>query len=147
MRLRPATEADAGAIRALVWRANINPTGLKWPRFVVAESDEGDLIACGQVKPHQDGTKELASIVVATEWRGQGVARALIEHLIDTHSGDLYLMCRSGLGPFYDKFGFQSVDGNALPRYFRRILRLSKIGRVLMPRGQYLMIMKREGSA
>ena len=34
--LRPAVEADASAIRTLVWRAGINPTGLKWPRFIVA---------------------------------------------------------------------------------------------------------------
>ena len=69
--IRPATSADAPAIRALIRRVRINPTGLDWRRFLVAEGPEGMILACGQIKPHGDGTFELASVAVDEAWRGQ----------------------------------------------------------------------------
>ena len=85
--LRPAAQADDQAIRDLVHIGQINPTGLDWRRFLVAETGQGQVIGCGQVKPHRDGSRELASIVVHPAWRGQGVARAVIERLIHEHGG------------------------------------------------------------
>jgi amino-acid N-acetyltransferase len=113
--LRPATEKDDKAIRALVKEGRINPTGIKWQRFVVAVSANGEVIGCGQVKPHRDGSCELASLVITAEWRGNGVARAIIENLLTAHSEALYLMCRSGLGAFYRRFGFQPVSESEMP--------------------------------
>ena len=79
--LRPANAADFPAIKYLVRSARINPTGLKWSRFVVAENDLGEVIGCGQIKPHKDGSYELASLVVEENYRGQGIARSLVAHL------------------------------------------------------------------
>ena len=40
--LRSARETDFSAIRVLVRSTNINPTGLKWSRFLIAETpDDG----------------------------------------------------------------------------------------------------------
>ncbi|RPI29462.1 MAG: N-acetyltransferase [Chloroflexota bacterium] len=129
--LRPATSADAAPIRALIRDVGINPTGLDWRRFVLAVTTEDEMIGCGQVKPHGDGTRELASIAVKREWRRCGVARAIIERLIADHPGVLYLMCRSSLAPFYEKFGFGVLDEAEMPPYFRRMARLAKVfGRV-----------------
>ena len=108
--LRPATAADAAVIRSLVYAARINPTGLDWKRFVVAPGPNGEVIGCAQIKPHRDGSRELASLVVAPAWRGNGVARAIIEHLVANHPGPLYLTCRASLGPFYERFGFRVAD-------------------------------------
>jgi len=55
---------------------------LDWKRFVVAETHDGGFIGCGQLKPHKDSSLELASIAVDASYRGQGVARAMIEHLL-----------------------------------------------------------------
>jgi hypothetical protein len=33
---RPAQASDEAAIKALIRAVNINPMGLKWPRFLVA---------------------------------------------------------------------------------------------------------------
>ena len=144
-KLRAAREEDAKTIRKLVIQGGINPTGLKWTRFVVAEAPSGEVIACGQVKPHRDGTRELASIVVRPDWRGRGVARAIIEHLLEQHPGELYLMCRSALGPLYEKFGFQPVADDEMPRYFRRVKGLARLAEWLMREGEYLLVMRREG--
>ena len=87
--LRPAVANDLAVIKALARAAHINLIGLKWPRFVVVENDLGKVIVCGQIKPHRDDSHELASLVIDPSYRGQGIARSLVEHLIQHHEGDL----------------------------------------------------------
>ena len=119
--LRPATEGDSSAIKALIRAVQINPMGLHWKNFLVATDSQGQLIGCGQVKSHQDGSCELASIAVVEHWRKRGIASRIIQHLIDAHHGTLYLTCRSALGSFYQRFGFYRITNNEMPPYFRRI--------------------------
>jgi N-acetylglutamate synthase-like GNAT family acetyltransferase len=125
--LRPAVETDAPRIRDLIHRVGINPMSLNWKRFVVAEAAGGEFIGCAQLKPHQDGSLELASLAVEEAYRQHGVARRLIEHLLAQSPRPLYLMCRTELGPFYEKFGFHAVETKALPPYFKRVRRLVRI--------------------
>jgi len=132
-------------IKKLVHEANINPLDLDWRHFTVAESQVGEVLAVGQIKTHRDGTPELASIVVRTDCRGQGLARAVIESLLASHTGDLYLMCASSLRPLYEKFGFRPVEEPGMPRYFRRIKKLAGLAEWLRRDGEFLLIMKREG--
>lgn len=122
--LRQAVENDAPRIRNLIHRVGINPLGLDWRRFLVAETDDGMFIGCGQLKPHADGSLEMASLAVEEKYRGRGVSRAIIERLLAESPRPLYLMCRPELGSLYEKFGFQAVDSSALSPYFRRIRRL-----------------------
>jgi N-acetylglutamate synthase-like GNAT family acetyltransferase len=145
--LRPATEDDSKTIRQLVRIGEINPTGLKWQRFIVAETSEGQVIGCGQIKSHGDGSDELASIVVHPDWRGQGVAREIIEHFLATHSGDLYLMCRANMGPMYEKFDFHAIEVDEMPRYFRRIMRMLGFLDRVRSDGEGVLIMKRSGDS
>jgi N-acetylglutamate synthase-like GNAT family acetyltransferase len=98
---------------------------LSWPRFLVAESAAGQFIGCGQLKPHSDGSLELASLAVIPEWRGKGVARSLIQALMGKALRPLYLTCRGELGPFYAKFGFRVLRRDEMPPYFRRLSRLA----------------------
>ncbi|MBM2843258.1 MAG: GCN5-related N-acetyltransferase, partial [Anaerolineales bacterium] len=100
MHLRPATAADAGAIRSLIFRVGINPRDLDWRRFLVAVDVQGKLIGCGQVKPHSDGSRELASIAVRPKWRGRGLASEIIRRLMAEGGPPLWLMCRSDLADF-----------------------------------------------
>lgn len=141
--VRDATAGDAWTIRRLVIAGGINPTGLDWQRFVVAVTPGEEVIGCGQVKPHRDGSRELASIVVAPEWRGQGVARTIIERLLDANPGELHLMCRSGLQGLYEKFGFRAIQAEEMPRYFRKVSRLAGIFEALRREGEGLVVMKR----
>ncbi len=98
---------------------------LRWPNFLVAEEDSAT-VGIGQVKRHHDGTRELASMVVVPERRGQGVGGAIIEKLIADHPGEvLHLTCRRRLGGYYEKFGFKVVDESEYSPYFRRLMPLA----------------------
>jgi len=141
--LRSAVADDATRIRELVRAARINPLGLDWHRFMVSVNPEGDVIACAQIKTHRDGSAELASLVVDSEYRGRGIARALVEHLTEIHPGSLYLMCRASLGAFYKKLGFQMVSQAEMPPYFSRISRLAPLVEILQKEGETLLVMCR----
>jgi len=140
--IRPATEADAKPIRDLIFAVQINPMGLDWRRFMVAVAPGEEFVGCGQIKPHGDGSRELASIAVREDFRGRGVARSIIEDLLARNPPPLYLMCRSVLGPFYEKFGFRELTREDMPPYFRRMTGLAKAFELMAKDGDYLMIMK-----
>ena len=141
--IQKAQAQHSAQIRELVRSSGINPTGLDWLRFLVAVTPEGDFIGCGQLKPHADGSLELASLAVSSAWRGRGVARAVIEALLAAHPGDLYLMCQSSLGPLYEKFGFHAVGEKQMPTYFRRVSKLAGVIVNLRKAGEKLLVMHR----
>jgi N-acetylglutamate synthase-like GNAT family acetyltransferase len=125
--LRPAIETDAPKIRDLIHRVGINPMDLNWRHFVVVEMADGQFMGCGQLKPHSDGSLELASLAVEDGVRRQGVARALIEYFIAYSPRPLFLMCRPSLVLFYEKFGFRVIGLETMPPYFRRIRKLVRV--------------------
>jgi N-acetylglutamate synthase-like GNAT family acetyltransferase len=125
--LRSATEADASSIRSLIRAVRINPTGLDWRRFILAVDPDGRMLGCGQVKPHHDGTRELASLAVSPEYRNHGIATAIMAHLMKENLPPLYLMCRSEMGLFYERFGFRALPFGEMPRYFQRSMKFSRI--------------------
>jgi len=142
--LAPALETDFPTIKALIQATRINPMSLDWRRFRVAKTIEGDeLIGCGQLKPHGDGSVELASIAVVSAWRRKGVASAIIEKLMAEGPRPLYLTCVSDNGPFYEKFGFYIVTGAELPKYFNRLRKIAGLFSALgMMQGKKMLIMR-----
>lgn len=141
-RLRPARRADAKAIRAMVLQERLNPFGIHWQRFIIAESAQGQVIGCGQVKTHADGSRELASLVVAPAWRLRGVGRAIIQHLVQIHPAPLYLICRASLAQFYLRFGFRAIAESDMPPYFKLVSRLYRGLRWLHRNREALLVMK-----
>jgi len=134
--LRPARAGDQAPIRRLVYQARLNPRRLDWCRFVVAVDAHDRIVGCGQIKPHRDGSRELASIVVHPGWREGGVASALLAHLLRT-GPPLWLVCRARLAPFYQRFGFREVlVPTASSPHFRRILRFGQWLKRIVPPGQ-----------
>lgn len=142
--IRPAVLEDSASIRNLVRQAKINPTGLNWERFLVAQSYENLIVGCGQIKTHRGDIRELASIAVAADFRGRGIARAIILRLVKSNIMPLYLMCRSSLGSFYNKFGFQPILHDDMPAYFRRISTLARIFSILDNGSDTLLVMRRD---
>lgn len=143
-RIQPAEHTHSAPIQALVRSSGINPTGLAWQRFLVALDAAGELIGCVQIKPHRDGSRELASLAVAPQWQSRGVARALVEAILAQHPGTLYLMCQARLGVFYEKFGFVRIPVDEMTRYFRRISKLAGVVLAMRAAEEQLLIMRRD---
>jgi N-acetylglutamate synthase-like GNAT family acetyltransferase len=135
-------ETESAAIKDLIHLVGINPTGLDWKRFLVAVTPEGQIIGCGQLKPHGGDILELASIATLPEYRNQGIASAIVRVLLAQSPRPLYLMCESKMGPFYEKIGFQSLPPAEMPRYFQRIVKLVGLADLISRSGHGLLVMK-----
>jgi N-acetylglutamate synthase-like GNAT family acetyltransferase len=143
-KIRPALESESAQIKALINLVGINPTGLDWKRFIVAVNAEGQVISCGQLKPHGADVLELASIGTLPEYRGQGIARAVIEELLRESPRPLHLMCIAHNGPMYEKFGFHIIEFKDMPRYFQRIKKLFDVTDAFRRSSEELLVMKLE---
>jgi len=140
--LRPARETESRVIKDLIHLVGINPMGVDWKRFVVAVNAQDQVVGIGQLKPHGKEVLELASIAVYPEYQGQGIARALIEHLLKDSPRPLYLMCQSSNGSLYEKFGFCAIPYHEMPRYFQRISKLAGLANTLARADERLLVMK-----
>jgi len=140
--LRPARESEFRVIKHLIHLVGINPMGLDWKRFVVAVNEEDQVFGIGQIKPHGAEVLELASIAVYPKYRSQGIARAIIEHLLKDSPRPLYLTCISTLEPLYQKFGFRTISYHEMPRYFQRISKLANVMFTFANRDESLLVMK-----
>jgi N-acetylglutamate synthase-like GNAT family acetyltransferase len=129
--LRPAQAIDATFIRTLIRAYHLNPFGLDWRRFIIAEQNipakPSERVGCVQIKPHTQGSNqqavlELASLAVVPDRQGQGIGEQLVAAALAASSPHpLYLMCAGRLQPYYERFGFTPLPLQAMPPYFRRI--------------------------
>jgi N-acetylglutamate synthase-like GNAT family acetyltransferase len=117
--LRAATVEDQATIRRMIRSAQLNPFGLHWQRFVVAQSG-GQVVGCGQVKILGDGAPELASLAVLPEHQSSGIGRCIVWTLIDRTPGPLYLRCAGHNEGYYLRFGFRTLAPAEMPRSLRR---------------------------
>ena len=125
--IRPATAGDVPAIRALIREARLNPRDLAWRRFLVAD-DAGVVVACAQVRVHGRGSRELASVAVATSHRGHGLGRAIAEATIAREPfRPLYLYTESRTAAFWERLGFTAVEGDDVPLDMRAALRIGRL--------------------
>jgi N-acetylglutamate synthase-like GNAT family acetyltransferase len=143
--IRPATAADQATIRAIVRAGRINPFGLAWSRFLVAER-AGVVIGVGQIKPHRDRSRELASIAVAAPYQGQGIGGALIQALLAQATPPLFLICLDRLTGYYRRFGFQPIAAHAMPPGLRRIQAFMNRLFWLTRRAERLFVMRWDGA-
>ena len=140
--IRPAVASDQPAITAIVRAAQLNPLGIDWPRFLVTE-ESGGLIGIGQVKPHRDGSRELASIAVVPEWQGLKIGTMIVQALVTREPGPLHLMCASRTVSFYQRLGFQQIEQAAMPPYFRRFARIASVVHPFIGNDMRLAVMRR----
>jgi N-acetylglutamate synthase-like GNAT family acetyltransferase len=118
--LRRATAADQPQITALIRAARLNPLSLDWRRFLVAD-EGGRIVGAGQVKPHGDGAREMASIAVTPDRQGVGIGGAIVATIISLELPPLYLYCAEYNERYYVRFGFHALTPAEMPRSLRRI--------------------------
>jgi N-acetylglutamate synthase-like GNAT family acetyltransferase len=143
--LRPAVAADQKNIVRIVREAQINPADLKWRQFVVAvDDDTGEIVSIGQIKKHNDGSEELASIATVPAFQRRGLAHQVIEHLLAGHTGRLFLTCLSTMSPFYEQFGFRVIDEKEMTPYYRRLMKMFRAYTLVSHSDHELNVMRRD---
>ncbi len=129
--IRRATAKDLWPIRKLVLSAKLDPTQLRWQQFWVIDC-EGKVIACGQLRSFGEA-QELGSLVVAKDWRNQGLGTILSKHLIHQATQPLYLECLGQyLASFYRRLGFVPVSWQTLPRPLKFKFGLSQLAKTVL---------------
>ena len=106
--IRPATAADQPHILALARGERLKPTGLHWPKFIVAD-DGGSIIGAVQLRKHPDGSRELGSLVVARPFRRRGVAARLIERRLANSAGRILLITAGAHADYFQRWGFRRI--------------------------------------
>jgi amino-acid N-acetyltransferase len=141
LHIREARATDDALIKQMIREARLDPSKLLWQNFLLAEVN-GEVVGIGQVRHHEDGAKELGSLVTKKEYQGQGIAGQIIEALEARYDKPMYLFCLSKMEPFYNRFGYRRVeDGKALPWALRRKYRLTHIMRLF---GFRVLIMRKD---
>jgi amino-acid N-acetyltransferase len=128
--LRPATAADQAAIRALVRGERLNPHGLDWPRFLLATIGPV-VVGAVQMRLHADGSRELASLVVARDFRGHGLAGRLVECLLASHTGPVHVITARANARHYTRWCFRAVPALRTPASVRRNFCLGQLAGVI----------------
>ena len=132
--VRRAREDDQPVIAAMVRGARLNPAGLHWQRFVVAEC-EGDALGVAQLRRHSDGAIELASMVVDADSRGRGIATQMVDALLADEPAPVYTLIDRRFVGHFTRWGFAPVEAGQLPR---TVARVYLIGRVVTAVGSIL---------
>lgn len=131
--IRAARREEQRTIRTIVRRARLYPLDLRWQHFWVAE-ENGEIVGVGQVRPHDDGSRELASIAVLPSHGGRGIGGRLVRALLAQEPGPLYLMCAQEMEPFYTRFGFQRIATGDAPPSLRWKVRIGEVFSALITR-------------
>lgn len=139
LRVRQAAEGDGAAIRALVRGERLNPGGLTlsglasgfdWASFLVAEM-VGQVVGAVGIRKHSDGSRELSSLVVASDRHNQGVARRLIDALLASDRAPLWLITDENDAIGYRRWGFEPVEPCTVPVTVRFNWRVGNLARIV----------------
>lgn len=148
--IRPAIPDDEPVIRALVKAERMNPTGLDWPRFFVAARGT-EIVGAGQVRHHRDGSREMGSLVVRPDLRGQGIATRLVEARLAAEPGPLFTIVGTARANRYARWGFRPVAPRDASPAVRRHHRIGRMFRWLSwlkgKRALGLVILRRPAAA
>ena len=128
--VRRATERDHQAIRALVRSERLNPTGIKWPNFMVAVA-KGRVTGAVQIRKHSDGSRELGSLVVTKEARSHGIASRLIDTLLADDQEPIWLITAVPNANAYSRWGFEQIQVRAAPAKVRRNHLMGSMARII----------------
>jgi amino-acid N-acetyltransferase len=121
IRLRSATTDDLPVIERLLVAADLPVDGVAGalPQFVVADEGTGAVGAAG-LEWHGDHAL-LRSVVVAPQARGRGLARAMVDRVLQPVTGrgaSVYLLTTTA-ERYLATLGFASVDRAAVPAEIR----------------------------
>jgi amino-acid N-acetyltransferase len=129
--IRPATETDLSAVRGLVRGERVNPLGIDWRNFVVAEAG-GEVVGCAQLRPAGPGAVELGSLVVRADVRRAGLGTRLVEAALAGAGGRrVFAVTAAAHAGSFARWGFRPVRAAAAPWPVRRNRLLGQAGSLI----------------
>ncbi len=140
--IRQAAETDQKPIQQMVREERLDPRGLRWQNFVVAEAD-GKVVGIGQIRPFPD-CPELGSVVTLKKYRGQGIAKQIVERLLADWKtpGPIYLRTRDYMTNYYAQFGFKEINLRDAPMPLRGTVRVASFVTCLFRSGFKIAVMR-----
>jgi N-acetylglutamate synthase-like GNAT family acetyltransferase len=142
VQLRLATAADSRLIKETVKRAGLDRTGLDWRNFQIAEDGAGQMAGICQVRRYW-GLRELGSLYVRPDLRGQGVGGALIRACLASEEPPVHLECIEDRQSFYEAHGFQRIPLHRAPIGLRLKSMLGTAGAWLLYRKRVIVMLWR----
>ncbi|HEX8409450.1 MAG TPA: GNAT family N-acetyltransferase [Thermoanaerobaculia bacterium] len=116
MFLRTATPEETGWINEQYAKVHFIPSDPANETIVIAELD-GVRAGIGRLVDAGDGACELGGMFVFDEFRGRGVARAIVDELIRRADGrTVYCIPFAELEPLYAAAGFRRIEPVGVPR-------------------------------
>ncbi len=113
--IRSACAGDETGVRALIRGERLNPTGIRWRNFLVAET-EGAVVAAVQLRPSGEGVVELGSLVVRADLRRRGLGARMVEAALGAAGRRRVLaITAASLAPWYGRWGFREIGPGAAP--------------------------------
>ena len=113
--LRTAKPEETGWVNEQYAKAGFIPSDLARDTVVVAELD-GRRAGLGRLVDVGEGAYELGGMYVLDEFRGAGVARAIVEELLRLAAGrDTYCIPFADLEAFYASAGFRRIEAAGVP--------------------------------
>jgi N-acetylglutamate synthase-like GNAT family acetyltransferase len=106
MEIRKARDEDLAKIEALALKFDLDHENMRAENFMVAE-EGGKIVGIGSIIPHED-CLELASVGVRPEYQKSGIGKRLVQQLLDSVKGEVYLA--TILPRYFEKFGFVKTD-------------------------------------
>ncbi|MEB3294344.1 MAG: GNAT family N-acetyltransferase [Synechococcales bacterium] len=114
-----------------------------WSDYWVVEW-QAQIIACAKLYQTAEST-ELYDLFVHSNYRQQGIGRALVQHLMAHSHGPIYLASLPKALPFYEHLGFRRVDPHKLSPILQTRLslinpRFSHLGLIAMVRDRSISV-------
>jgi len=127
--LRPARADDLDQLVELL--AGVVPSCLPetvwqlpwtWSSYLVAEDSDGHLVAAGSAQPVDVGRVEIRGLVVHPDQRGHGLARRVVEALVQRARGDgRPVVCVTKKPQFFARLGFRETPSTWMSSQRRQL--------------------------
>lgn len=93
-----------------------------WEQYQIVPNEDGRPVACGGLLDLDDGRSEIRGLVVDPEYRGRGLARAIVHRLIDiAGERDRTAVCVTKNPAFFERFGFHMTQPSWLELRLRSV--------------------------
>lgn len=139
LRIRAATAADSRMIQQTIKAAGLDRTGLDWHHFKIAEDETGAMAGICQVRRY-GGLRELGSLYVRPELRGQSIGGALIRACLAGEQPPVHLECIEDRQSLYEAHGFQRIPLRQAPLGLRLKATIGAAGAWLLYRKQVIVM-------